>query len=186
MSDIHTFQMQKLSDDIIRISEALNASEPNELANLQEHIFVNVFLPLFAGDDPLPYKVSLDTWVNYAGSPFKQVNVINQKNEILFTVPALFNRDSVKPMNGGNIPLAHIVTTASQYARIHPTQGQNYLVNELAKCAMVMHNDSSLMNDLQIWNKIFTRYNRQPLLLVKQEDKKESIQQELNCDFDLM
>ena len=164
LDKIEDFRLQQQLDQIQEISAQLAAGVASDIATLEERIFVEVFLPLFAGDVKLPYPVSLTTWTNYAGSPYRAVNVIDLSGKVLFTVPALYDRTAINPVSDAAIPISHIVATASQYARIHPSQGLYYLDAQLSKRALVMKVPSNVIEDLTTWNAIFVRYNRTPIM----------------------
>lgn len=163
---VDKYRNERLSNEIKDISERMEIAADKGLVALSERIFVNVFLPLFAGDKELMYPVTFNTWSSCAGGPCREVNVVDVSGKILFTVPPLFDRSTVNPTVESNVSIAHVVLTAGQYTKIHPVQGVNYLNNELSKRAMLMQTPGNVITNLEIWNNIFIRYGRPPIITV--------------------
>jgi len=162
------YKKQKLIEDINRVGEQLSSIAVNDIPRLQERIFVNVFLPLFAGDENRIYNATFETWISFAGSAYTNVDVIDVGGNVLFTVPPLFDRAVINPVNEFNTSIAHVVTTAGQYARIHPKQGSRYLDSELTRRATIMKIPANILKNLEIWNSIFKRYNRPEIMELDQ------------------
>jgi hypothetical protein len=150
-------QIKTITTDLARVAAT-------DIPQLQERIFVNVFLPFFAGDESLIYPADLNLWLNVTGSPYRSVNIIDDSTgQILFTVPPVFDRASINPVDGTRNSLSHVLATTSQYAAIHPNQGIQYLNNELSQRAMIMKVPDTVLKEATAWNAIFTRYGRPPL-----------------------
>lgn len=161
---------KKFIEEISKISNDLHSIEIKDRVTLSERIFANVFLPFFAGDEKLLYDVNLATWSNYAGSPYKEVDVLDIYGNLLFTVPPMLDRTAVNPISNSNVSVSHVVATASQYARIHPSQGMQYMTSELNKRAQIMRIPANVIDNLKTWNKIFARYGRPPLMVIEETD----------------
>jgi len=160
-TDIEKFQMEKFAEEIKVIKDSLKEADTDSTARLEEYIFVNVFLPLFAGDTELMYpQASLAIWANIAGSVYKPVNIVNKNGEVLYTVPPIMNNTVINPISNSKTSLAHVVATAKQYSNIHPVQGRNYLMAELTQRATIMNVPKNVLENLHQWNEIFTRYGR--------------------------
>lgn len=167
MADFHdpaSERKDRLAQQIADISKALEVVADTDFARMPERNFVQVFLPFFAGDTDLMYKVDMTHWLNFAGGPYREVQVIDNKGVVLFNVPPIYDRTAINPLSGESHSIAHVVATTTQYARIHPVQGQNYLSAELTKRALVMKVPAAVMHHIDVWNAIFTRYNRPPLI----------------------
>ena len=161
---------QKISDEIKRISGELKSITPGYTARLEEYIFANVFIPLFAGDENLLYDVTFQTWINVAGSPYKEVDIIDNKGKVLFAVPPILDRLSINSTSDQRIPIASVVASAQQFSRVHPSQGKAFLANALNKRAMVMKVPANMLKFLERWNKIFTRYGRHEIMPLEQSN----------------
>lgn len=151
---------QAVSQMIQDISKELSVSSSSDINSIPEDAFVNVFLPMFAGVQPLEYPVTITNWINLAGNAFKPVHVVDNKRKILFTVPALYDIEAINPLPNveGLSPVSHVVETAKQYSHMHPMQGSRYLNEEMAKRSMIMRNPIDLSKDIGAWNEIFKRY----------------------------
>lgn len=148
----------KVAEEIQRITSQLEAVASRDISNVPERVFREVFLPMFAGKEDLVYPATTQIWANIAGSYYAPVNIVNEKNEILYTVPPLMNNKAVNPVSSDEIPIAHVVATAKQYANMHPAQGAAYLDAELTKRSLLMRLPSNVLEDIATWNKIFERY----------------------------
>lgn len=173
MSTIAEQYKARLNDEIDRIRTDMSAASSDDTARLQERIFQYVFLPLFAGDAVLMPNVDLMLWTNYVGGPYRACNVIDQKGNVLFTVPPLYDRAAVNPMTSGRQSMYDVIASYSQLSRVHPAQGANYLDAELTKRALIMKVPSAIMENLSLWNSIFTRYGRPSIMAVAEAAKQE-------------
>lgn len=167
---------QKIAEEIQNITRDLETVSSRDIRNIPERVFREVFLPMFAGKEDLVYPASTRIWANIAGSYFSRVNVINERNEILFTVPALMNNSAVNPVSSEEIPVSHVVATAKQYAFMHPAQGSQYLDDQLTKRSLLMRVPNNVLEDIETWNKIFERYGYPIITEVK------DLQQKTNPD----
>jgi hypothetical protein len=164
----------RIGDEITKIANDL-AAVPLDHPKLPEVHFREIFLPLFAGDAQLKYNVTMDNWVKVAGSPFQAVDIIDPKSQkVLFTVPPLMDRNAVNPVNNDRAPISHVVASANQYARIHPMQGLHHLNAELTERALIMKVPASVRENIEIWNKIFERYGRPPIMALPDNFQNES------------
>jgi hypothetical protein len=161
------FVTRQLSDLINDIDTAFTRSSLNN-AVIQEQFFVEVFLPLFAGDPNPVHPATPEMWLNVAHGPFNEVSVINAKNELLFTVPPLFSQSAIKPLDGSRqdarMPsLSDAVYAARMYAGRGADAVQNVVAHELRNRAFMFNAKDVNQEHLERWNAIFARYNRAPL-----------------------
>ena len=160
----------KITELLNRTNEMLTLLNNDNIPKLQEQIFVGVFIPVFAGEESL-YGATIDTWIKFTGSPYKEVDVIDNKGNTLFRVPPIYDRNTVNSISDSKKPIGHIITTAQQFSRIHPNQGIAYLENELNKKAMLIKIPSNILNNLEFWNMVFKRYGREPIMeLIKTKE----------------
>lgn len=157
---------QMMLDQINSAYEALVAAGAQETPRMAERIFVGIWLPFFAGDEKRQYDVTLQHWLNFTQNPYRSVHVVDTQGRVLFEVPALYDRSAVNPQaDTSALPsIAHVVESASQYANIHPTQGERYLDAELTRRALTMRVPATVLSNLETWNAIFMRYGRPPLV----------------------
>ena len=179
------FRDQRISDEIKGIAAALEVSASGDNRKLSERIFVGVFLPFFAGDESPAYKVGVQHWINVSGSPFASVSIVNDRNQELFVVPPLYDRAAVQPVSEGGSSIAHVVASTAQLNNVHPSQGQAYLDAELTKRALVMKVPANVLHHIEVWNSIFARYGRPPIVAVDPQVAQTSTQApDQGDDFD--
>ena len=156
--------------EINEIQALLKSQEQNDHARMPERVFRFVFLPLFAGDQDWPYKgkANLAMWINFAGNSFKPVDVIDTQGNVLFTVPAISDRTGVSPVkndpNVMNSRIRSVVKNAEMLSHVSPRDGQRYLADQLMRRTMIQQNIPTILSNVKIWNDIFKRYGRPPIL----------------------
>lgn len=159
----------RLQEIVTMAHDTLAEIGEQDVATVPERNFVAVFLPIFAGEPPTPYKAKLfPHWVNIAGNPYRPVDVVDTKGKVLFRVPPLFDRMAIGPSTqmkrGQHSSISHVVASAGQFAAMSPAMGEQYLSKELTKRALLMKVPQSVLQDLETWNAIFARYGRPPLV----------------------
>ncbi len=131
-----------------------------EHARLPEEIFKETFLPLFAGQIKDGPNSKLTTnWIGIAGSPMLPVDIIDSKDNVLFTVPPLMSSDFVGlgSQRAGRT-FNSIFKEAKEQASRVPVLGQVIIANEGSKKIKEMK--PSLDNeDVKQWESIMKRYN---------------------------
>ncbi|EKD22570.1 MAG: hypothetical protein ACD_84C00043G0004 [uncultured bacterium] len=179
---------QQLAASIKEISNALLIAPASANPRLSEYIFENVFLPLFAGDEVLLYGQTFQTWTTHAGSPYIPVDIIDKANNVLFTVPPLLDRTVIKSISDHNSgpSIAHVIVTAEQYGRIHPSQGKAYLDSELGKRALTMKVPANMLNHLETWNNIFKRYGRVEIMPISAIKESQVVSKTSESDFEAL
>lgn len=172
-----TDKITKAFDPLLkRIHRAEALIKPNEL---DEEVFVRVFLPFFAGEKDLMYfkdddastatEKALLTWNNVAGGLFNEVSILGTRDgtrQIVCTVPSILNRNLVKPtVKYDNEPSIYgAVLTTANIVNHSPQQAEHYLQNYLKRRQARMWNVSQLVHNADVWNAIFTMYGRQPMV----------------------
>jgi hypothetical protein len=161
---------------IKRIHKAEAQIQPIEL---DEAIFVRVFLPFFAGEKELMYfkddeagtatEKAITVWINTAQGPYNDVNVVRMGpngKEVLFTVPAVLSRNNAKPsVKNDNEPSIYgAVLTAGNIVHHSPRHAEHYLQDYLKRRASRMWVPDQLVRNAEAWNKIFAFYGRPPLV----------------------
>lgn len=147
------------------IMEDLNTSAEISRTRMPEAIFVAGFLPLFAGEkDKIPKGITLEVWARVAGNDFAEVDVVDARGNVLFTVPALFERSAFNSVKGQRVGMSHVILTHQQYNHQSPALGSRYLDEELSKRQMLADVPEAVLINLERWNAIYTRYGRPPLM----------------------
>lgn len=163
-ADITAVQLSDLIDDV---TADFTATSTVHLA-IAEQFFVDVFLPMFAGDEHAPWGATPNMWVNMAKGPFNEVNVVNTQGELLFAVPAMVSQNAIKAIDGTGASarmqtVGNMVEMAKMYANRGPMAVQNVIKSELDKRSFLFADKNISAENIRRWNEIFTRYNR-PLL----------------------
>lgn len=154
------------TEEINAIRKSLDEQENATRARMPERIFVGLWLAVFhKGQNEFYPQVNLDMWANYAGNEYREVDIINPKGEVLFSVPPLFDRSGIKSiagkdrtrMPGGNI--LNIIRNAELRSRVSPQDGRNFLNAHLKQRALFMADlPPSVKTNLERWDAIFKRY----------------------------
>lgn len=144
---------------------------------LPESIFVNHFLGFFSGEKPAtPENKIIEQWISIAGTPMSEVDIVNEKGEVLFNVPSLFETnmlDIAKTSTTNSLP--QIYGTYDAKVNHIPAVGNKYLADALGDKIENMVKDSPVLNtNKQRWNDILTRYNKleqsQSTNVIKEDD----------------
>lgn len=176
-------EKEQISEQLNNVNDGLNVLGNANINKLQEKIFVGVFIPIFAGEESL-YNATMETWVRFAGGPYKEVDVIDSKGKVLFRVPPIYDRSTINSTTDGKVPIGHIVTTANQFSRIHPNQGKAYLENELNKKAMLLKVPSNVVKNLEFWNMVFKKYGRNEIMPIDAKEVKVNTSKTNPDDFE--
>jgi hypothetical protein len=134
-----------------------------DLATLPENIFVQYFLPFFCGEKEIEKDNDvIARWIAVAGNPIKEVNVIDDDNKIIFTVPALVDSTFIdfKNINKGQ-PFKNIIANYELHKSQLPIVGENYLRNQIdVRIESLTRNSTVQETNEKRWVDIFTRYNK--------------------------
>lgn len=133
---------------------------------ISEYHFVNVFLPFFCGEDK--NGITRGNWETVARGYYNKVDVVDKLGNVLFTVPPLLDRTGITtivPDGSGGMTISDIVSHAHQLTNWHPARGKAFLEGALADRALFMKSNPSSRKYLVMWNKIFTRYHKKPILV---------------------
>lgn len=169
--NVNTDELAAAGDEILQIAKDLAASDAN--ARLDEYRFKEVFLPLFDGTpaDQRKYPVEPGNWATVAGNVYREVDVIDEQGNVLFTVPPLVDRTAINPIDprAGFGGVMDMVVTMQQLQRNSPKQAKAYLDAKFAERAGAMFKPDNIIKYLRTWNAIFTRYGRPPILELPDE-----------------
>jgi hypothetical protein len=121
------FKESKLAQDISNIHKAL--VEDVVVKQIPEATFVKEILPILTGE-----VVSADfplLMAAVAGSPFSEVDIVDNAGETLFRLPALLERNIVNHQEAEKRgSMASMLITADMLAKQSPRRAQNYLDHE--------------------------------------------------------
>ena len=149
---------------------AVTKGQDDYRGTIPEHIFVSYFLPYFrqgldteteVSDELREYRQKVLTdWISVAGTLMNEVNVIDNRRQVLFTVPALANTAVINPVRKDGAPaFMDIAVMAERLRMISPAQSANYENDRLHQKVMEMSNGKHRFKDNEHrWIDIFNRY----------------------------
>lgn len=160
---------KQLRENFMRDSEnALNVIFPalvekaNEVSSkLPENIFVQYFLPYFAGQIDLSNRPGLMAeWISIAGSPMAEVAIIDNNWNILYYVPGVFDTSFIDIRSRENVmSFKNITDQAALMSSNLPVLGDRFLTNSLGqKFNNMVDSMTSTDYNRQRWMSIFNRY----------------------------
>jgi hypothetical protein len=156
-------QREDISIQINNSFESLVVNSPK--SKLPESVFVEHFLPFFSGklDDPrVQGRDVLTDWVSIAGTPMAEVEILDEQQNVLFAVPALYDTNIislVQPKAGNAI--SDIYREFELRKAGVPVAANNFLTNALLDKSQQLTNPEQNVT-VQRWNAIYERYNATP------------------------
>lgn len=145
--------------EILRINSDLNNISANDIKQIPEDVFVSGFLKMFTGEEVMSPDLPA-VWSAIAGNPYMPVDVVDRDTgEILYRVPAIYERNAVDMKSDRSMPsILHVYISYRQIAGISPVQAAKYLEKELASRNQSSNFDTS--ENIRLWNIIFERYSK--------------------------
>ena len=132
------------------------------LPRLPETLFVEFFLPLFRGDikDPLLVEEYRSKWFTLARHPQDEVNIIDERGNVLFTTPSYSYTKMFDPTKSDVAgSFKDLITIANQMGTANPIRAKQYLENNLVKKFDAMRvKGHVLTKEEERWIAIFQRY----------------------------
>lgn len=132
------------------------------LPRLPETLFVEFFLPLFRGDikDPLLVEEYRSKWFTLARHPQGEVNIIDERGNVLFTTPSYSYTKMFDPTKSDVTgSFKDLITIANQMGTANPIRAKQYLENNLVKKFDAMRvKGHVLTKEEERWIAIFQRY----------------------------
>ena len=132
------------------------------LPRLPETLFVEFFLPLFRGDikDPLLVEEYRSKWFTLARHPQGEVNIIDERGNVLFTTPSYSYTKMFDPTKSDVTgSFKDPITIANQMGSANPIRAKQYLENNLVKKFDAMRvKGHVLTKEEERWIAIFQRY----------------------------
>lgn len=159
--DIDKFRKFKQGDEINGIISSLNQVSKETAVSIPEQMFVQNFLPLFLGEVESDVNL-LQTWFGIAGNPYSSVNITGKDGEILYTVPAFFDRSAIElgSSDPNAAPITHIVKTTEQLTHVHPKRAEMYFEEQMNRRNLVRSDNPLSAKNIKVWVEICQRYNK--------------------------
>lgn len=137
--------------------------------------YFQAFVPFFLGDEDILYwpntkqgrAKAREQWVGLAGGFYTEVDVtriVNGVKEIVFTVPAILNREMVEPVitERGQPSVYTAVLTANNLMAHSPMHAEAYLKDKLGERLERMWHPETMAKNAEMWNKIAAFFGRKP------------------------
>lgn len=180
---VNNFTNRQLVSKIDKTFDDLVLAPSKEINSLPENIFVNYFLPFFCGEKTQQDRPTIFAeWISIAGSPVKDVRIIDAQNKELFVVPGLMDSTVIDKFNEKDGASLYKIFTNYELHKAHlPVLGERYLADTLqTKIPELTKKSDTFQSDKERWNYIFQKYNK-----IKQTDNSAvSTSQQNNNDDD--
>lgn len=152
-----SFKNQKLASDITNIYKALVVDV--DVKKIPESTFVKEILPVLTGEvisTEFPLLMAA-----VAGTPFSEVDVVDDAGNILFRMPALLERNIISHEEASKRgSLASMLITAEMMIRQSPRRAQSYLEHELDGRGIAKNRDEIINQRQARWNHILAHYGK--------------------------
>jgi hypothetical protein len=154
---IQAYKNNKLANDIANIHQALVVDV--EVKQILEATFVQEILPILTGEVVSAEFPLLMAAV--AGTPFSEVDVINEAGEVIFRMPALLERNIISHVEAEKRgSMSSMLITAEMLAKQSPARAQKYLEHEFNGRGIAANRDEIIQARQQRWTDILARYNK--------------------------
>ena len=130
---------------------------------LPEKIFINNFLPYFSGKkDITPEDNPYAAWAEVAGTLTAEVAIINEHNQVLFMVPAIYNTEALGSLTDSknkDVSIQALVNLSNLERGISPIAAEAGFKNNInEKIKKVNESSPKQVENEKRWNEIFARY----------------------------
>lgn len=167
MKVFETFQSNRrmgIGIDIRGIANSLTQIEQN--AQFPETLFVEHFLPLFAGEVQPTAEVNYRTWLEkVAGGEKISVDITAEDGAVLFTVPPLFDTSILEQAKPGGESMTLIERHYSRLKEFDAAGSQQFLNKKLSGLHIKDKPTEQVYANMRIWNAIFERYGKHDKIL---------------------
>lgn len=145
--------LKLLKDSIDELDNALKNDEFMQRAKMSESIFKTSFLPTIAGKEK-DNGVTIMKYIEYAGGPYREVDIIDRDGNVLYTCPPVYNRSNNE--NNKRLPYSQIAATYELKKARMANEADVYMHNVASgiNSTVVIEETSSEF----IWNKIVDKY----------------------------
>ena len=129
------------------------------MKRIPESTFVKEILPVLSGEvisTEFPLLMAA-----VAGTPFSEVDVVNDAGEVLFRMPALLERNIISHEEASKRgSMASMMITAEMLGKQSPIRAEKYLEHEFNGRGIAKNRDEIITARQTRWNTILTRYGK--------------------------
>ena len=145
--------------EISMIYDQVVETEANSRVKFPEHLFKRDWVLFFAGmekDTNVDDKLKL--WEIVAKGIDKRVDVVDEKGNVLFTVPSLIMHDGLSSTAIRSDKLFGLMTEYAKYRSVTEAQGIKFLGNVQEGFINKVTSDKNMRNLFNEWMAILSRY----------------------------
>ncbi len=165
--------------------EQLVVKPYQEIATLPENVFVEVFLPFFSGERSFDESNDIIiNWISIAGNPTKEVKIVDDIGNVLYTVPPIMDTTCIDFKNDRKgQAIGNIMANYELHKGQLPIVGKNYLDGSIDNRLKSLTKDSEVLTENEKrWNSIFVRYGKIKDTTVKEDNSNRLSDDELEYD----
>ena len=123
---------------------------------MPEAVFIEYFLDLFMKGDNGGNELLMYKWVELAGGPYNEVNIVDQKGNVIYSTPGAMLQLNIPAETLQKYSFVDIAAMYAMKQRITSAQATNYLNGALASIPKEVIGDVKIY--IQRWSEIFKRY----------------------------
>lgn len=178
--------LEARQNELIQLQELITKEFDNigdsTVPRITSIMFREVFLPMFANDETRKYpEVTLNMWIDrIAGNPFQKVFIVDEQNTIVGTVPPIYDReviDPIDPKKEGRRDIEDTMQTVGMLKERSPHQAEKYFMNEMNNRIYLSSPQLRRLKHAHEWNLIYQYYGR-PIRFPGVEEKIAEIESE--------
>lgn len=140
------------------ITGVLVGSDRTMCSVLPEHIFVQYFLPYFAGQ-PSSRPNILAEWISIAGTPMSEVAIIDGGRNVMYYIPPVFDTSFIAAKKSDTMTFGQMSDQANLLNNNLPVLSERFMVGAMdQKYREIAMPASVNQSNEQRWVDIFIRY----------------------------
>lgn len=151
-------ELESARNMINEVTDSLDFEESLTPA-IHESIFVNSYLDYFknikTSDPNSPLYLN---WINIAGSVYNEVHLVNDKGEVVATVPPLVARNSIETDNLENVGFEEKAKHYNLLKGVDGDRAKNFLATELSALPKFIK-PVTAQDEAKRWVALFNRYS---------------------------
>ena len=137
-----------------------------EITKFPEVLFVEFFLPFFAGEVPATDDINYETWIaKVAGGERMPVDIVDAEGKVLYRVPELFDTSVMENTSANGQSMTVIERQYSRLKEIDSNASQNFLANSMTQAHLRQEPSAHAYENTRAWNEIFKRYGREDKII---------------------
>lgn len=166
---------QDISKMVSGIDSELRGLEDSSTPRMDEVMFREVFLPFFANDENPKYQVNLNKYLEFTTSPFKELDIVDNHGNVLFTVPPLYDGESIRILDPtgekeNKTRLLNVMSNANLLRNRSEAEAEKYVQANMVGRLAKVESKLKLFNYALRWNTIYSYYGREePFPTITQE-----------------